>query len=291
MPSLGLALVIFAGGIAAGVIAALLAVGGGILMVPLLTMVFGVPVPSAQGASLVAAVLASDAACLWPSKRSLMDVSQAWSLCLATTFGATIGAMVALRSSPEILQALFALLLIYTAVQLARPKRRSNEAGSARQQPKPSRLRLALMPLVGLFAGASSGLLGIGGGVIVVPALHLILRKPFKVSTATSNLIIGVTSLTGAFTYWLSGRLLPLPTLAVAAGAFVGALIGSAIDRRLSSRVLRIGMAILLTYVALQIGNTILGARRQMGALPVEPAPYAQIRGLLWTPIPLPPHH
>lgn len=259
MPALGLSLAIFAGGIAAGIVAALLGVGGGILMVPLLTLVFGVEQHAAQGASLVAAVLTSDAACLWPAKRRLMEVDQAWTLALATTFGATLGAMLALRSKPELLQAIFALFLLYTAFQLIRPQRQAESATADEKQAPPSRLRVVLMMLVGLFAGASSGLLGIGGGIIIVPALHLILRKPFKISTATSNLLVGVTSMTGAFTYWWGGRLTAEVTLPLAAGAFVGALIGSALDKRLSSRMLRIGMAILLAYAALQTGSTLLG--------------------------------
>lgn len=262
MPSSALPFAIFAGGIAAGVVAALLGVGGGILMVPLLTMVFGVPVHSAQGASLVAAVLTSDAACLWPAKRRLMEIGEAWTLALATTFGATIGAMVALRSKPQILQAIFVLFLLYTAYQLARPMQQQGaEAVPDGKQFTPSRLRHGVMMLVGLFAGASSGLLGIGGGIIIVPALHFILRKPFKISTATSNLLVGITSLTGAFTYWAGGKLSPVPTLPLAAGAFVGALIGSAIDKRLSTQVLRYGMAALLTYAALQTGSSLVGAR------------------------------
>ncbi len=255
-------LALLASGILAGVVAALLGVGGGILMVPLLTLVFHVPVHNALGASLVAGLATSDAAALWPGKRRLMEVGLAWQLALATTFGATIGAMVALASKPEIIQAIFALVLLYTAYQLAVPARgkaAEAQAPGGKGQEGLSRLRQALMMLIGLFAGASSGLLGIGGGIIIVPALHLILHKPFKSATATSNLLIGITALTGAFTYWWRGALPLVPTLPITAGAFVGALIGSALDKRLSSQVLRWGMAILLTYTAIQMGATLVG--------------------------------
>ncbi|HOG46760.1 MAG TPA: sulfite exporter TauE/SafE family protein [Anaerolineae bacterium] len=253
-------LALFGSGIAAGIVAALLGVGGGILMVPLMTMVFGVPVHTALGASLVAAMATSDAACIWPAKRRLMDISQAWTLGLTTTIGAAIGAMVALASKPEVIQAIFAVLLLYTAFQLARPQRQAAEVPDGKGAAGASRARHALMLLVGLFAGASSGLLGIGGGIIIVPALHLILRKPFKEATATSNLLVGITALTGAFAYWWRGALLLVPTVPIAAGAFVGALLGSAIDKRLSSQVLRWGMALLLTFTALQMGSAIVGA-------------------------------
>ena len=250
----GLIVALFAGGVAAGVVAALLGVGGGILMVPLMTLVFRVPIHNALGASLVAAVATSDAAALWPGKRRLMEVGLAWRLALATTFGATIGATVALASKPEVLQLLFALALLYAAYQLVAP-RRGTEVVRDVEWASIGRLRKAAMWLIGLFAGASSGLLGIGGGIIIVPALYLVLHKPFKTATATSNLLVGITALTGAFTYWSRGALLPVPTLPISAGAFVGAVIGSILDRRISSTVLRWGMAGLLVYSALQMGS------------------------------------
>ena len=260
--SLPLPLALFAAGVAAGIIAALLGVGGGILMVPLMTLVFGVPTHNALGASLVAAALTSDAAALWPGKRRLMEVGLAWRLGLASTFGATIGAVVALASKPEIIQAIFALVLLYSAYQMVRPRQQAADAlAQGKGQAPPGRLREALMMPIGLFAGAGSGLLGIGGGIVIVPALTLILRKPFKTATATSNLLVGITALTGAFTYWWRGRLLLVPTVPIAAGAFVGALIGSALDKRLSSRVLRWGMALLLAYTAFQMGSTLISAR------------------------------
>ncbi len=257
--SLAYVLAIFGTGIVAGVVAALLGIGGGILMVPLMTMVFGVPMHNALGASLVAAIATSDAASIWAGKRRLMEVREAWTLGLTTTFGATVGAMVALASKPELIQAIFAVALLYTAIQLVRPQRQATESADDKGT-GPSRARQAVMLLVGLFAGASSGLLGIGGGIVIVPALHLIMRRPFKVSTATSNLLVGITGLTGAFTYWWRGALLAVPTVPIAAGAFVGALIGSALDKRLSSQVLRWGMALLLVYTAVQMGSAIVGA-------------------------------
>jgi uncharacterized membrane protein YfcA len=261
MHEFALTLAIFAAGVAAGLVAALLGIGGGVLMVPIMTLIFGVPLRSALGASLVGAILASNAAALWPGKRRLMDVNLAWTLALASTFGATLGAATALTIAPEIVQALFALVLLYAALQLITGRRQAEAESPAGPHPsQPSRLRQAGTWLIGLFAGASSGLLGIGGGVVIVPALHLILRKPFKVSTATSNLLVGLTALTGAFTYWWRGALLPVPTLPITAGAFAGALIGSALDRRVSSRLLRRGMAALLIYSALQMGSVLVGA-------------------------------
>lgn len=254
-------LAIFACGIAAGILAALLGVGGGLIMVPLMTMVFGVPLTNATGASLVAGLAASDAAALWPSKRKLMDVDLSWTLALFSTFGGTLGAMVALAIRPEIIKGIFALVLLYSAYQLARPqKRNSAEMPGAHLSP-PSRARQAVMMLIGLFAGASSGLLGIGGGVIIVPALALILHKPFKVATATSNLLIGLTALTGAFAYWWRGALLPVPTIPITLGAFGGAIIGSIIDKKISSQVLRASMALLLVYSAYQMAWPLIAAR------------------------------
>ncbi|MDI7278195.1 MAG: sulfite exporter TauE/SafE family protein, partial [Anaerolineae bacterium] len=179
------------------------------------------------------------------------------SLALATTFGATIGATVALASKPEVIQLLFALVLLYTAYQLIAPRRAAEVVRDA-ELPAVSTARKLAMGLIGLFAGASSGLLGIGGGIVIVPALHLVLHRPFKTATATSNLLVGVTALTGAFAYWWQGRLLPVPTLPITAGAFVGALIGSILDRRISSQALRWGMAALLVYSALQMASALL---------------------------------
>ncbi len=260
--SIALIVALFIAGVAAGVVAALLGVGGGILMVPIMTLIFHVPTHNALGTSLVAGVLTSDAAALWKSKRRLMEVDLAWKLALASTFGATIGAMAALASKPEVIQAIFAVVLLYTAYQLVAIKREASpDAPDAKEAPPPGRLRQAAMGFIGLFAGASSGLLGIGGGIVIVPALHLVLRKPFKSATATSNLLIGVTALTGAFTYFWRGMLLPVPTLPIAAGAAVGAVIGCWLDRRLSSQLLRWGMAILLTYTALQMAWGLISAR------------------------------
>lgn len=266
MTQLPLVLALFAGGLAAGVVAALLGIGGGVLIVPLLTLVFRVPLRTALGASLVSAILASDGAALWPGKRQRMEVPLAWGLALASTFGATLGATLALNLNPDIIQGVFAIVLLYAAFQLATSKGEPAAEGPANGSTGPvGRVRRVAMGLVALVAGAGSGLLGIGGGIIIVPALHLILRKPFKTATATSNLLIGLTALIGAFTYWSSDALPLVPVLPIAAGAFAGALIGSALDRRISSRVLRWGMAGLLAYSALQLGSILLSRLLALG--------------------------
>jgi len=255
----GLIISLFVGAVVAGIVAALLGIGGGVLLVPMMTLVFHVPLHNALGSSLVAAVAGSNAAALWPDKRRLMDIRLCWQLAMATTFGATLGAVVALASKPAIIEAVFALVLLYTAYRIARPpKTPAGELVEGKEGAPPGRLRRAALGLVALFAGASSGLLGIGGGIIIVPALNLILHKPFKVSTATSNLLIGLTALTGAFTYFWRGALLAVPTLPLAGGAFIGALLGSALDKRLSSQVLRWGMAALLLYSAIEMGSHLL---------------------------------
>jgi uncharacterized membrane protein YfcA len=217
-----LGLLLIAGGVGAGVFGSLLGLGGGILIVPLLTLGFDLPVREAVGVSLVCVIVTSGAAAGVYLERHVANLRLGMVLELFTASGALIGGMIAFLLDERFLAGLFALLLVYVAITMVRP-RRSQEARTIRtadpetdrptatgRRSEISRFfagfgRSRLSPPVSVrgavgsvVARIVSALLGIGGGLVKVPVMHLVMGVPLRVATATSNLMIGITASTSA---------------------------------------------------------------------------------------------
>ena len=266
-------LVLLAGGAAAGVFGSLLGLGGGILIVPLLTLVFGLPLREAVAVSLVSVIVTSSASAGVYLQRHTANLRLGMVLELFTAAGALVGGLVAFLLSDRVLAGLFAALLAWVAVSMLRAERRSRRAGAATTTaavpaPAPAdpdsftatlggdgySVRRLPMGMAGsVFAGLVSAILGVGGGIVKVPVMNLVMGVPLKVATATSNMMIGITATSSAVIYLLRGQIDPYVAGPTALGVFVGAMIGSRIAARIDVRLLRWLFVIVLVYNAIQM--------------------------------------
>ncbi len=236
-------------GVAAGGIGAMTGIGGGLIITPVLTLVFDVPIHHAIGASLCCVIATSSGAAASYVEHRLSDIRLGMTLELATTMGAVTGSLIAGILSRGMLAMTFALFLIVAAGVMLRRRSTANPAGSEEIGTyKVRRLPLGLMGSGG--AGVISGLLGVGGGIIKVPLMYLVMGVPFKVATATSNLMIGVTAAASAFIYYSRGDVRPLIAAPAAVGVFFGAALGSRLMRRARSARLVLLLSCIMFYFA-----------------------------------------
>jgi uncharacterized membrane protein YfcA len=247
-----------AGGAAAGVFGSLLGLGGGILIVPLLTLVFGLDLREAVGVSLVSVIMTSSAAAGVYLERHVADLRLGMRLELFTAIGALVGGSIAFLIDERFLAVLFAFLLGYVAFTMARGVRRASVEDGTVEEPAPDgpsyeirNLRLGQVGATG--AGVASALLGVGGGIIKVPLMHLAMGVPLRVATATSNLMVGITAAASAVIYLLHGEIDPFVAGPTAIGVFLGASLGSRVAHRIELRVLRWLFVAVLLYTAVQM--------------------------------------
>ncbi len=262
-------------GAGAGLFGSLLGLGGGILIVPLLTRGFGLPLREAVGVSLVSVIVTSSAAAGVYLERHVANLRLGMTLELFTATGALVGGLVAFALPDRVLAGLFALLLAYTAVimlrrSLSRSSGSSPEASSidgaagaavagptaevgfvaSLGGPTYRVLRFPFGIVGSIFAGLVSALLGVGGGIVKVPLMNLAMGVPLRVATATSNLMIGITASASAIVYFLRGGIDPYIAAPTAIGVFIGATAGSRLAHRVDVRVLRVLFIVVLAYTA-----------------------------------------
>jgi uncharacterized membrane protein YfcA len=259
-------LVLLGGGAVVGAFGSLLGLGGGLLIVPLLTLGLGVPIREAVGISLVCVVMTSSASAAVYLERRMANLRLGVTLELATAVGALAGAMLAFAIPERGLAALFAGLLLYAAVSMARRRpspatggtvpeaELADEVGpfpaSALAGPGYRARRLGVGMVGSLFAGIVSALLGVGGGIVKVPLMHVAMDVPLRVATATSNLMIGVTAAAGAIVYLVRGGIDPTVAGPTAIGVFAGASVASRAAHRIDVRVMRVLFIGVMLYTA-----------------------------------------
>jgi uncharacterized membrane protein YfcA len=267
----GAELGIFAVSIAAGLIGALAGVGGGILVIPVLTIGFGVDIRLAVGASIVSVIATSSGAAAAYVRDRMTDMRVGMFLELATTTGAVCGALLAAVVAPAFLYVLLGVVLLASAgMQVARlgeetPPTSPPSALAARLRLESSYPDLRLgrevpysarrIPLgfaLMWIAGVVSGLLGIGSGVLKVLAMDGAMRLPMKVSSATSNFMIGVTAAASAGIYLSRGDVDPRIAAPVALGVLAGALVGARLLQHISNRAVRLIFLPVLVVVGLE---------------------------------------
>jgi uncharacterized protein len=247
------ALLMIAGGAAAGVFGSLLGLGGGVLIVPLLTLVFGLELREAVGVSLVSVIMTSSVAAGVYLERHTADLRLGMRLELFTAIGALIGGSIAFLLSERLLALLFAGLLIYVAVSMLRARTPAAPAGPP-GEPETYEVRNMRLGVVGATgAGVLSALLGVGGGIVKVPLMHLGMGVPLRVATATSNLMVGITAAASAVIYVIHGGVDPYVAGPTVIGVFLGASIGSRISHRVDVRVLRFLFVAVLLYTAFEM--------------------------------------
>lgn len=235
---------IFAGFVS-GLFGGLVGLGGGVILVPILTLLYGVPMSQAIPASLVGVV----ATAMGGTTKFLFDghtdVQLAVRAGCVTAIGAIIGARVGGYLPDRTLETGFALLLFLILWRLA-VQREPSEGDDQ---------NVSLARAIGLFGGAGmlSGLLGVGGGVLNVPALRLVLKKDMLVAVATSTMIISFTASAGAAVYASAGQLDWSLAAGCATGAFVGGRLGALLAPRVSRRNLQRIFLFVILYVAIEM--------------------------------------
>ena len=288
-------LLLLVGGIAAGAFGSLLGLGGGLLIVPLLTIGFGLPLREAVGVSLVCVIVTSSASASVYLQRRQANLRLGMVLELFTGIGAVVGGAIAFLVDERLLAGLFTAILAYMAVSMLRAARRSSartspgtdaehatddellhaeleiddepdddartvdpDAGSLGLRPE----GLANMPVASVAsvgAGVASALLGIGGGLVKVPVMHLVLGVPLRIATATSNLMVGITASTSAIVYLLRGGIDAYAAGPTAVGVFIGASLGSRLGHRVHLPYLRLLFVAVLLYTAFEMARRALG--------------------------------
>jgi uncharacterized membrane protein YfcA len=264
-------LVLIGGGIAAGLFGSLLGLGGGILIVPLLTLVFNLPLLTAVGVSLICVIVTSGASAGVYLERRVANLRLGMVLELFTAAGALAGALVAFILPEVVLELLFAALLLYVAVTMGRRRDPApGTDGAVADATAPDvvadgsfaatlsgpgyRVRhLGLGAVGSIGAGVTSALLGVGGGLVKVPVMHVLMGVPLRVASATSNLMIGITASASAIIYLLRGGIDPYVASPTAIGVFLGASLGSRIAHRVHLRILRGLFVAILLYTSWQM--------------------------------------
>lgn len=264
---------------AAGVLGAVLGLGGGIIIVPGLTLLLGLPIRYAIGASIVSVIATSSGAAAAYVRDRLTNMRIGMALEVATTTGALSGAFIAGLLNVRWLYVIFGALLGYSAIALLeklhlelpdvvpedRLAARLKFSGTYYDQAlKREVAYVATGVLPGgammYLAGLISGLLGIGSGLFKVLAMDLAMRLPMKVSTATSNFMIGVTAAASAGVYFARGDIHPLVASPVALGVLGGAWVGTRVMERLRNTTIRKVFIPVLAYVAISMILRGLGA-------------------------------
>ncbi len=255
-------------GAATGLVGSMLGLGGGVLLVPLLTLSLGVPIRTAIAASLFSVIAsASASATVNLGRGGLVNMRLGLVLEVATSLGGIGGGLAAALLTPRQLYATFGLVMAVMGLVMAARSGRRNVISDTERDPGRLGGRLVegdrsyvyhvrRMPVAlgsSLAAGAISGLLGVGGGIVKVPVLNSFCGVPIKVAAATSTFMIGVTAAASAIQYLARGDVaLPL-TASVALGALPASLLGARLSDRVQARSLKIMMAVVLLAVAGQM--------------------------------------
>jgi putative membrane protein len=268
-------LILLLGAYAAGLLGSLTGLGGGVIVIPLLTLAFGIDFHYAIGAALVASIATSSGSASAYVKEGMTNIRLGMFLEIATSVGAVLGAVIALWMPTNAIAVIFGVVLFFTAVMQNRQKvdhvgvkgsalaMKLKLFGSYPTKGGVQNYELKNVPggfLIMVAAGALSGLLGIGSGVLKVLAMDSCMKVPFKVSTTTSNFMIGVTAVTSAVVYLQRGYIEPGIAFPIMVGVLGGALTGAKLLKHLDVRLLRKIFAIAILLVAVNmIYNGLMG--------------------------------
>ena len=266
----------FLAAILAGFLGGLFGIGGGIIIVPFLSVYMGIPIHQAIAVSLVSVIATSNAGGSSYVEQKITNIKLAMYLEVATTAGALVGSIVALLLRSWSLFMIFGILLIYVAFTSFKSRgsdeRRMtrNEFATAKQDGISKYLGLSGSyfdvsqkkqvdyrvngaskgALISGLAGVTSGLLGIGGGLIKVAAMNMFMNVPLKAAVGTSKFMIGVTAAVGSLLFFVTGVIDVYVLAPIALGTTLGATVGTLIMNRIRSNVLKLGFGLLIVYLA-----------------------------------------
>lgn len=261
-------LILLLGAYLAGLAGSLTGLGGGVVIIPLLTLGFHVDIRYAIGAALVASIATSSGSASAYVKEGITNVRLGMFLEIATTAGAVLGAILAIYTPVNLVAILFGVMLIFSAAMTLRKKNETAlKEGSklsyalklnSSYPDKDGPVEYNLKNIGGGFsimtiAGVLSGLLGIGSGALKVLAMDSAMRVPFRVSTTTSNFMVGVTAAASAVVYLQRGYIDPGIAFPVIIGVLAGAFTGSKLLMRINVKSLKVIFSIAITLIALNM--------------------------------------
>lgn len=262
-------IIVLLGAFLAGLLGSLTGLGGGVIIIPLLTLALGVDIHYAIGASIVSVIATSSGSAAAYVKEGITNIRIGMFLEIATTVGAVCGAIVAVYLNANYIAIIFGCILIFSAIMTLKKKVDHSTLddsdkwanffrlnGSYPDKGVDHKYAVKHVPggfLMMLFAGTLSGLLGIGSGALKVIAMDNIMRLPFKVSTTTSNFMMGVTAAASAVVYLHRGQIDPGIAMPVCIGVLTGASLGSKVLLKAKTDKLKIVFAVVVTFLALQM--------------------------------------
>nr|WP_025023282.1 sulfite exporter TauE/SafE family protein [Companilactobacillus nodensis] len=261
-------------GIAAGCLGAILGIGGGMIITPVLTIMMGLDIKYAIGASIISVIATSSGSTIAYLKDDMLNLRVAMFLEIATTIGAIMGALLVGVFSSTFLYVLFGFFLLYSTYNMIRKLMdkkgesiytgddkivaKLNLASTYYDKAEQKQVDYSMKNVPGGFimmwaAGLASGLLGIGSGAFKVIAMDTIMKMPLKPSSATSNLMMGVTAAASATVYFFNGSIRPDIAGPLAIGVLIGALVGARVMQVLKPRIIRMIFIPIILYMGVQM--------------------------------------
>jgi hypothetical protein len=262
-------LILLAASILIGIIGSMLGIGGGIFLIPIMTLGLGIDIKVAAATSLVTIIVTSSTSASGYLKDGFVNVELGMFLEMFTVTGAVIGAILVVYLRPDIIEAIFGIVLVYAAFYMRFSKdvacrpvppgssaKRSRFTGRFYDRRADQVLEYDVNHLpkgagASFVAGNLSGLIGVGGGIVMVPAMNLWMGVPMKAATATSTLILGVTAVASALVYLSNGLMAPVITAAAAIGIFIGATIGTRTMPKITGGALRAAFSVTIIVIAI----------------------------------------
>jgi len=266
-------------GIAVGFAGALLGLGGGFLMVPILNLLFGLEIHQAIGTSLFTIIFTSLSSSVEYVRKRIADLSLGAAMVPFTILGAILGANLSNLIPENVLQAIFGITLFIASVRMfLKNNKKANLATQSDVTSKASSskfltfnrtftnpdgttfeyvINIPLIALFGFCAGLLSGLLGVGGGIVQVPVLTLVFGVPIHVAIATSMLIIVFTSSFGTLTHYFAGNVLLAVGIFLAIGTIIGGQIGARMAQKIEKGQLRKIFAIVMAFTGIRMFITL----------------------------------
>ncbi len=270
-------LCLLAGSLFAGSVGVMVGMGGGIILVPMLILLFHVNAHYAVGASLVSVIATSSGGTATYIREGYTNLRIGMFLVVAASAGGILGALISGRLAPATITAIFGMVLLFCGVLSWRRKEENEATGPSDALAQRLHLEGSYPALEGwrpyrvyhvlpgfsmmLLAGALSGLLGIGAGAVNVLSMDQIMRLPYKVSSTTSNFMIGITAAASAGVYFGAGFIDPGLTMPVMLGVFLGAMIGARFLTVAKSRSLRMFFSVLVFLMAAEMIYAGLGGK------------------------------
>ncbi len=235
-------------GVSAGFLGSLLGLGGGIIIVPALTLIpyFHMTIHQAIAISMVGVLATSLGGTARFLSEGLTDLKLGTLLMLGTTSGAITGSLLSHTLKSNVLEMIFPIVLFYASYEMLKNQYKDNNPDEPRRH---SGAGIALAFLAGIFAG----IFGVGGGAINVSVMHLVMDAPMKIATATSNFMIGPTASAATFVYLLKGAINLSAATPVVIGVFTGAKIGSRLLKRINTVVLKRIFVVVMILIAVEM--------------------------------------